>query len=292
MTVADSVVASVSAAVDRVERDLARRPHLRPCPEVDALFGELVGLVASVPPGSGLPGCCRQHGPSLRRLCAEGETQLELEWAARITAATDPRACLADFPYLDNYRRLARLELDTLARVVPTATAATDTTAGGPPARVVFLGAGPLPLSALLVAEALGTSVAVDAVDCDPVALDAGRRVSAALGWEGVRFLQGDALTLDVSGYDLVMVAALVGATPAAKEVVLQRLAGSMRPGSLLLARSARAARTLLYPPIEPGQLAGFAVHAVVHPVDDVINSVVVATARGTAGGTARGIGG
>jgi nicotianamine synthase len=277
MTVADSVVASVSAAVDRVERDLARRPHLRPCPEVDALFGELVGLVASVPPGSGLPGCCRQHGPSLRRLCAEGETQLELEWAARITAAADARACLAGFPYLDNYRRLARLELDTLARVVP----ATTDGAAGPPARVVFLGAGPLPLSALLVAEALGTSVAVDAVDCDPVALDAGRRVAAALGWEGVRFLLGDALTLDVSGYDLVMVAALVGATPAAKEVVLQRLAGAMRPGSLLLARSARAARTLLYPPIEPGQLAGFAVHAVVHPVDDVINSVVVATARG-----------
>jgi nicotianamine synthase len=244
---------------------------------VDALFGELVGLVASVPPGSGLPGCCRQHGPSLRRLCAEGETQLELEWAARITAAADARACLAGFPYLDNYRRLARLELDTLARVVP----ATTDGAAGPPARVVFLGAGPLPLSALLVAEALGTSVAVDAVDCDPVALDAGRRVAAALGWEGVRFLQGDALTLDVSGYDLVMVAALVGATPAAKEVVLQRLAGAMRPGSLLLARSARAARTLLYPPIEPGQLAGFAVHAVVHPVDDVINSVVVATARG-----------
>jgi nicotianamine synthase len=275
MTVADSVVASVSAAVDRVERDLARRPHLRPCPEVDALFGELVGLVASVPPGSGLPGCCRQHGPSLRRLCAEGETQLELEWAARITAAADPRSCLAGFPYLDNYRRLARLELDTLARVAP---------AAAPPARVAFLGAGPLPLSALLVAEALGTSVAVDAVDCDPAALDAGQRVSAALGWEGVRFLGGDALTLDVADYDLVMVAALVGATPSAKEVVLQRLAGAMRPGSLLLARSARAARTLLYPPIEPGQLAGFAVHAVVHPVDDVINSVVVATARGPLG--------
>jgi nicotianamine synthase len=285
MTVADSVVASVSAAVDRVERDLARRPDLRPCPEVDALFGELVGLVASVPPGSGLPGCCRQHGPSLRRLCAEGETQLELEWAARITAATDPRACLAGFPYLDNYRRLARLELDTLARVAPSV-------AAGPPAKVVFLGAGPLPLSALLVAEALGTSVAVDAVDCDPVALDAGRRVAEALRWEGVRFLPGDALTLDVSDYDLVMVAALVGATPAAKEVVLGRLAGAMRPGSLLLARSARAARTLLYPPIEPGQLAGFAVHAVVHPVDDVINSVVVATARGTAVGTTLGIGG
>jgi SAM-dependent methyltransferase len=284
MAVADNVVASVSAAVDRVQRDLARRPHLRPCPEVDALFGELVGLVASVPPGSGLPGC-RQHSLALRRLCAEGETQLELEWGERIALAADPQACLAGFPYLDNYRRLARLELDTLARVpVPASPAA-----GRFPRRVVFLGAGPLPLSALLVADAL--EAPVDAVDCDPIAVDAGRRVADALsrGSQRVRFVEGDALTLDVADYDLVMVAALVGATPVAKQAVLRRLAGAMRPGSLLLARSARAARTLLYPPIEPAQLAGFAVHAVVHPVDDVINSVVVATATAPGLGTGAG---
>jgi nicotianamine synthase len=284
MTVVDNVVASVSAAVDRVQRDLSRQPHLRPCPEVDALFGELVGLVASVPPGTGLAGCCGQHGPALRRLCAEGETQLELEWAQRIATAADPRACLAGFPYLDNYRRLARLELDTLARVAPASAVQT-------PERIVFLGAGPLPLSALLVADALG--VVVDAVDCDPVALDAGRRVAQALGgYDGVRFIQGDALTMDVADYDLVMVAALVGTTRLAKQAVLRRLAGDMCPGSLLLARSARAARTLLYPPIEPDHLAGFAVHAVVHPIDDVINSVVVATARGLAAGVGVGVGG
>lgn len=267
VAVVDNVVASVSSAVDRVQRDLARRSHLRPCAEVDALFGELVRLVAAVPPGSVLPEC-RRHGPVLRRLCAEGEQQLELVWARRIATASDPDGCLAGFPYLDNYRRLARLELDTLARV-----------ASRRPRRVLFVGAGPLPLSALLMADALG--VPVDAMDRDPAALDAGRQVLAALRAGRVRSVAGDAMTADVAGYDLVMVAALVGSTPGAKEAVLQRLARAMTPGSVLLVRSARAARTLLYPPVEPAHLKGFAVHAVVHPVDDVINSVVVATALG-----------
>jgi nicotianamine synthase len=234
---------------------------------VDALFCELVSAVAALPPGSVLPGC-PQRGPVLRQLCAEGEQQLELAWARRIAAATDPRACLASFPYVGNYRRLAHLELDTLARV-----------ASRPPRRVLFLGAGPLPLSALLVADALG--VTVDALDRDAVAVDTGSRVVEALDADGVRLVAGDAMTADVAGYDLVMLAALVGTTPAAKQAVLQRLAGAMTPGSVLLARSARAARTLLYPPVEAAHLNGFALHAVIHPVDDVINSVLVATARG-----------
>jgi nicotianamine synthase len=255
--------------VGRVQRGLRARGDLRPCPEVDALFGELVDLVVRTPPGVGLRGC-EHRAPALRRLCAEGEQQLELAWARRIAEADDPVACLDGFPYLANYRRLARLELDTLARVAP-----------GRLRRVAFLGSGPLPLSALLVADALGADVEVDAVDCDHQALDAGRRVAAALGAERVRFVPGEAETMDVSGYDLVMLAALVGATPAAKRAVLARLAASMAPGVLLLARSARAARTLLYPPLEPADLAGFAIQAVVHPASEVINSIVVATALG-----------
>jgi nicotianamine synthase len=141
--------------------------------------------------------------------------------------------------------------------------------------RVAFLGSGPLPLSALFLAEALRAEV--DAVDCDPVALAAGRRMAAALGPRGVRFVEGDAAALDVSGHDVVVLAALVGATRPAKLAVLTHLAATMTPGAVLLARSARAARTLLYPPVDARDLGGFDLQTVIHPVDDVVNSVVVA---------------
>jgi nicotianamine synthase len=268
MSVVDDVVVPVSDAVARVHRELERRSHLRPCREVDALFGELVGLVVALPPGAPPP--VRGHrAAALRRLCAEGEDQLERAWARRICRAHDPVACLAGFPYADNYRRLVRLELDTVARV-----------ASRPVRHAVFLGAGALPLSALMAAAAL--EVAVDAVDRDREASDTGRQVAAALGADGVRFVAGDASTLEVAAYDLVVVAALVGATCEAKRALLARLATAMAPGATLLARGARSARTLLYPPVDLDGLAGFAVQAVVHPVDDVVNSVVVATAVGS----------
>ena len=53
-----------------------------------------------------------------------------------------------------------------------------------------------------------------------------------------------------------------------------------MSPGAVLLARSARGMRSLLYPAIEPAAFDGFELQAVVHPVDEVVNSVVLARAR------------
>lgn len=54
-----------------------------------------------------------------------------------------------------------------------------------------------------------------------------------------------------------------------------------MRPGAMLLARSARGLRTLLYPPVDLRAMPGFEVLEVVHPTDDVVNSVVVARRLG-----------
>ena len=204
----------------------------------------------------------------LRRLCAEGETQLERDWASRIATAADPGGTLAGFPYLDNYRRLVRLEVDALGR-----------TARRQVRRVAFLGSGPLPLSALLLARAL--AVPVDAVDHDPGAVAAGRLVAAALGDDRVTFVRAGAGQLDLAAHDVVVLAALVGESRAEKRAVLRHLAAAMAPGAVLLARSARAARTLLYPPVDARDLQGFALQSVIHPVDDVVNSVVVARALG-----------
>jgi hypothetical protein len=250
---------------------LAALPHLRPDQRTNALFGDLVRTV--------LAASDRQAGDVLahpevssrravvRDLSARGETALEHAWAERIGSAPDPHAALARFPYLDNYRRLTALEIRLL------------THSGGVPTSVAVLGCGPLPLSALGYADALGCPVV--GLDRDPAAVTLARQVAARIGAAGVRFEQADAADVGLTGYDAVVLAALVGETPSAKAAILDRLAGAMRPGAMLLARSARGLRTLLYPPVDLSAMPGFEVLEVVHPTDDVINSVVVARRRG-----------
>jgi SAM-dependent methyltransferase len=246
---------------------LAALPHLRPDPRTNALFGDLVRAVLATPNRHAKdilahPEVHRRKA-AVRDLSARGETALEHAWAEHIVSAPDPRAALAAFPYLDNYHRLTALE----ARLL--------THAGGTPTSVAVLGSGPLPLSALGYADALGASVV--GLDRDATAVALARQVADRIGYQAVRFEQADAADVGLTGYDAVVLAALVGETSSAKAGILREVAGAMRPGALLLARSAHGLRTLLYPPVDLGAMPGFEVLEVVHPTDDVVNSVVVA---------------
>lgn len=271
MTTELSDTALTADRIVHVTDELAALPHLRPDPRTNALFGDLVQAVLSAPDRQARDILAHpevdSRGSTIRDLSARGETALEHAWAQHIATATDPRAALATFPYLDNYDRLTALEVRLL------------THAGGLPKSVAVLGCGPLPLSALGYADALGCPVV--GMDRDPAAVLLGQQVCAQVASATVRVEQADAVEVDLAGYDAVVLAALVGETTSAKATLLHRLASTMQPGAMLLARSARGLRTLLYPPVDLREMPGFEVLEVVHPTDDVINSVVVARRRG-----------
>ncbi|WP_046468225.1 nicotianamine synthase family protein [Allosalinactinospora lopnorensis] len=245
---------------------------LRPSPEVNDAFERLVELctviddeltseVLGTPVADSLVA-------SLRSLSARGESQLERAWARRIIAADAPWAELRQFPYLDNYRRLVRFELAGLTAI-----------GAPPPESAVVLGAGPLPLTGLVLAQLYG--VDVTNVDNDPEACELASAVQRALGMEKrVDTVCGDACAPsrlpEVTDTDIVLLAALVGADRAAKRSVTGSLSGSMRPDSLLLTRSAHRLRTALYPPVSPDDLTGFRTLVEMHPCDDVVNSVLI----------------
>jgi hypothetical protein len=261
---------TTAESLHELYRRLAERPDLRPCPEVDRLFGDLVRLVLATPRDREADllddPAVRSMRAGLHALCSQGEYLLELTWARRIAASGSPRDELERFPYAGNYRRLSRMELDLLATV-------TDRR----PRRVAFVGSGPLPLTSLLVAAELG--VPVDNLDRDAEAVALGERVAAALGAAPLTFRLTDATDADLREYDVVVLAALVGASGPEKRAILDHLAASMAPGAMLLARSARGVRSLLYPAIDPVAFCGFDIQAVVHPIDEVVNSVVLARA-------------
>jgi nicotianamine synthase len=267
--------AGVIARIRDLHEALLARPHLVPEPATNELFGALVSLAidpAAARDADAVLGdpAVERLLPSLRRLCAEGEFELERSWARRIVDHPDPRAELARFPYHRNYGDLTRLEHHTVAGLT-----------SSPVRRVLFIGSGPLPLTSLLLAERHGCEV--DNLDREPDAVRLGAEVATEVGEPGLRFRfrAGDVLDgrdgYDWESYDLVYLAALAGLDPDTKRRLLGHLARRLRPGTLVLARSAHSLRGLLYPVLDPADLPGLRTLAVVHPYTDVVNSVVVA---------------
>lgn len=253
--------------IDGVAGSLAAT-DLRPGPQVDRAFNELVGLALELrgPEAGEVLGLLGARVETIRRLCAAGESELETSWADRVVAAADPAAELERFPYLDNYRDLVTLELGVLHGL------------GARPRTGVMLGSGPLPLTGLLMAAEHGMEVVL--VDRDEACLERGERLVRALGVTGVSSVLADVeagLPPQVSDADLVLQAALVGADDPAKRAVLSALASAMRPGSHVIARSAAGLRELLYAPATLHGVPGLTMLVEVHPHHEVVNSVLVA---------------
>jgi nicotianamine synthase len=281
----DADIAPAAGLCDRIvwlHEQLSRLGNLAPAPDVNALFQELVRVCVQADDRAAPPVLAdvriRRLRPELISLCSQGESLLEQAWARRVVEAADPRAELGRFTYLENYQRLSRLEMHTLAGAghVPR-----------PGSRVCFLGGGPLPVSALLMHRELGA--AVDVVDNQPQAADLARQLLNRLApGPGLRVTQADATSAQdmaqiLAGCDVVVVAALVGHTRIQKRAVLHAVGRALDPGAYLVLRSAHGLRSLLYAVVEPGDVteaAGCVPQVLVHPLGDVVNSVLVARRR------------
>jgi nicotianamine synthase len=88
-------------------------------------------------------------------------------------------------------------------------------------------------------------------VDRDAAALDASRELCEKLGYAGMSFscedVSQDGAT-DWQTYEVVFLAALVGMANSDKMRILETLAKRLRKGTLVVARSARGLRSVLYP--------------------------------------------
>lgn len=207
----------------------------------------------------------------------DAEYLLELDFARKVISGApsipECRRLYESFPYLDQYRQLARMETNTL-----------DTALGEkglPPVRkIAFLGSGPTPFSALCFRERLGPEVEIVNIDRSPEAIDHGQRMALSLGHEfsgNMSFVQAEvaasasspsssdggngapssptgpeALALpDLGDCDLVHFAALIGETERDKRDLLIAVAKAMKPGALIMLRSTDSLRQCLYPKMD-----------------------------------------
>ena len=138
----------------------------------------------------------------------DAEYLLELDFAKKVISGApsipDCQRLYESFPYLDQYRQLARMEANTL-----------DTALGEmqlPPIKTMaFLGSGPTPFSSLCFAERLGPSVHLINVDRNPEAIELGTAMVQKCGFQNISFMQADVarwskLGFEVSGTIYVLV--------------------------------------------------------------------------------------
>lgn len=238
-------------------------PSVQPSARVNAVFSRLVFTILNVPLLHKRLSM-RLIATQLRTVCAHGEFALEEAWAKRILSASDAYAESLKFSYYKNYECLTAREWRMVTREHPKAK------------NVVFLGSGPLPLTAIILAKEHKCNVTL--VDLDEHAITLSRHLIQMLGLSSqIRVVQGNAETYrEIADVDVVYIAALVGRTPEEELRVYQNLASHMGRTSLLLARSTHTSRTLLYRPLGKSINQLFSRIAEMHPHDDVVNSAIL----------------
>uniref|UniRef100_A0ACD5ZA09 Uncharacterized protein n=1 Tax=Avena sativa TaxID=4498 RepID=A0ACD5ZA09_AVESA len=271
-------VAILVEKISGLHAAISKLPSLSPSPEVDTLFTELVAMCVPSSPVdvTKLSPEAQEMREELICLCSTAEGHLEAHYSDILTASDSPLDDLHRFPYYENYVNLSKLEHGLLARH---ATAA--------PARVAFIGSGPLPLSSLFLAMNHLRGARFDNYDRCGVANGRARRLVGVVADEDVcsrmAFRTADITDLaaaELGAYDVVFLAALVGVASGEKATAIAHLGRHMADGAALVVRSAHGARAFLYPVVELDDVrrGGFEVLAVHHPTgDEVFNSFIVA---------------
>jgi len=218
---------------------------------------------------------------------------------------------LKQYPPYQNYVDIVRLELNAIMSV-------SDPT--DPPRNWAFLGSGPIPLTSICLAQLLDPLCTVSGSpsptekppwprtqsghqgsrisehnDAALVQIHNIDRCSTAIALSSQLCQKLGRLTrcltfecteasdcIDLSSFDVVCLAALVGRETVEKLGIIASVAARMRPGALLVLRSAHGMRKLLCAVLEPAAMvqkdgSGIVPLVVVHPWNHVRNSVVVA---------------
>ncbi|KAK2050926.1 nicotianamine synthase [Colletotrichum caudatum] len=183
--------------------------------------------------------------PELRQLWGEGEYLLELEFARKVISGgsrAESQVLFQSFPYIDQYHQLARMEANTLDTAI-------GETQLSRPRKVVFLGSGPTPFTALCMRPRLGDDVELVNIDRSEEAIQHGSLVARCLG-DNMRFVKADVSSVpeDVWDSDVVHFAALIGRDEEQKRDLLLGVAKGMKKGALIMIRSTDSLRQCLYP--------------------------------------------
>jgi nicotianamine synthase len=243
-------------------KQIVALPTLKPSPATNEAFSKLVRFCLTAKPEDIT--LKSVDIAKLQHLSAKAESEMEIYWAKKIITSKDPNKELLAFWYYKNYTDLVDLEYSHFSLLKKNI------------ANVLFVGGGPLPLTAILLSQKYELSCTV--LENDKESYELGRKLVASLGLENKIIVQYiDALEYSsYAMFDVVYVASLVGTTPLSKHKIITSTHDKMKSGALLLCRSSHGVRTLLYAPVPNMTLEYLPPTTEVRPSNSIINSFVI----------------
>jgi hypothetical protein len=234
------------ACVLKAHRALVRETDLSPHNPLinDALSALVQGILEGCPPDDvndvlDDPGVRAIRGKLIERLAiAEGE--MERCWGERLCGRASLAADdFADFIYWDCYRHLVGAELGSLPQDLELNTGQS----------IAFVGAGPLPLSAIIMHVSTGQKVIC--IDRDPQACSLACKLCRKAGLTGIDIACACGAGYDYSNNPVVFIASLVP-----EKAKVMRCIREKCPRAVVGLRSAEALCSLLYDPVDEAELA------------------------------------
>lgn len=248
--------------IEELYSQITSLTNLQPSKEVNSLFSELVSLAISDSKKHLLSPKKQSH---LRQICALSEFELEKYWAKRIIDDTNPKQMLLNFPYYKNYQDLTKLEYFSIRGC-----------SNHEVHHYLFVGGGPLPMTAIILALEYGAMVTI--LDYDSEACQMSRKMISGLGLDRqINIIYQDGSTYkDYNKFEVIFVAALAGIDKNVKLRILKQISEYSRKNTHVLARSAWGNRKILYRPVDKEIYKLFTPVVEVHPQNHIVNSVVV----------------
>lgn len=213
---------------------------LAPSVAVNAIFSNLVQLVTTTPSSIAQRVLAnprvQAHASFIRSQSLIGETELEYCWTRYFLSKSKlPWEQLNKFPYFKNYENLTYLEIKALRHY-------------GVDARpVLFVGGGPLPLTACIMAHNYGLQVHV--IDNDSQAVSLAKELVQKLGLEHLITISCVDVLQYVPTETVIVLAAMVGTTTDAKRKIHEYLFRVCTSRTTLVCRSVVGLGQLLYTP-------------------------------------------
>jgi len=249
-------------SINKLYNQIVSLDNYRPSPKVNYLFTELVAQVLKI---NKSPNLSIVKKIKLQEICAQAEYELEKYWAEKIINSENSVKTFAEFPYLNNYEKLTKIEWFSLLSCTRHKRH-----------RVIFTGGGPLPMTAIILAQRYQVKLTV--IDIDRQACDLARQVIEKFNLaDKIRIMCSDASEFKYySSFNVIFVAALAGVNTQAKKVILEKIKKDAKLDTHILARSSWGMREILYQPLDRELYRIFKPELEIKPLNDVINSLVI----------------
>lgn len=243
---------------------LQQLPNYLPSQQVNAFFTEFCHYAQTSSDSMEDDFFLTPEVEALRQACAEAEYQLELFWTRQVLDAQHPRKVLQTFPYFENYSLLTKLENHVLLSQSQTALR-----------NLLFVGAGPLPLTAILFAQVYGVSSVL--VEKSQEAVDLASKLIVKLNLQDkITVVHADFLHFSSKEcFDAVLMASLLF-TAGNLDHLLKHLTTQIKTTRVLI-RTAEGMRQLLYKKLPFDQLKKYLKpELVLHPHNEIVNSLIL----------------